>query len=145
MILICDDDATIRSSLSLVLKRAGYEVASAENPHEALGFVRGQCPELILMDMNYSKTTTGEEGLELLRKTRVFCPDVPVILITAWGSIGLAVRGIRAGAFDFVTKPWNNLALLNTIRTAIQVNEESKEQARPAESTANASSAGRRC
>ena len=136
MILICDDDATIRSSLSLVLKRAGYEVASAENPHEALGFVRGQCPELILMDMNYSKTTTGEEGLELLRKTRVFCPDVPVILITAWGSIGLAVRGIRAGAFDFVTKPWNNLALLNTIRTAIQVNEESKEQARPAESTA---------
>lgn len=97
MILICDDDATIRSSLSLVLKRAGYEVASAENPHEALGFVRGQCPELILMDMNYSKTTTGEEGLELLRKTRVFCPDVPVILITAWGSIGLAVRASGPG------------------------------------------------
>ena len=56
MILICDDDATIRSSLSLVLKRAGYEVASAENPHEALGFVRGQCPELILMDMKDRKS-----------------------------------------------------------------------------------------
>ena len=64
------------------------------------------------MDMNYSNTTTGEEGLELLAKVRVFCPAVPVILITAWGSINLAVQGIRAGAFDFITKPWNNLALL---------------------------------
>jgi two-component system NtrC family response regulator len=60
--------------------------------------------------------------LELLAKVRIFRPDVPVILITAWGSIDLAVRGIRGGAFDFVTKPWNNLVLLNTIRTAIELN-----------------------
>jgi len=128
MILICDDDATVRSSLTLVLKRAGYEVATATNPKETIDFVRSTCPELILMDMNYTHTTTGQEGLELLAKVRIFSPDVPVILITAWGSIGLAVQGIRAGAFDFITKPWNNMSLLNSIATAIQLsNEESKE------------------
>ncbi len=124
MILICDDDATIRSSLTLVLKRAGYDVAEAGKPDEALDFVRRTCPELILMDMNYSKTTTGEEGLELLAKVKIFCPDVPVILITAWGTIDLAVRGVKAGAFDFITKPWNNLALLHHIETAIKLSAE---------------------
>ena len=84
MILICDDDTTVRTSLTLVLKRAGYEVATAANQQEAIDFVRHTCPQLILMDMNYSNTTTGEEGLELLAKVRVFCPAVPVILITAW-------------------------------------------------------------
>ena len=123
MILICDDDVTVRTSLTLVLKRAGYEVATAANQQEAIDFVRHTCPQLILMDMNYSNTTTGEEGLELLAKVRIFCPAVPVILITAWGSINLAVQGIRAGAFDFITKPWNNLALLKTIQTAIQLQE----------------------
>lgn len=123
MILICDDDITVRTSLTLVLKRAGYEVATATNQQEAIDFVRHTCPQLILMDMNYSNTTTGEEGLELLAKVRIFCPAVPVILITAWGSINLAVQGIRAGAFDFITKPWNNLALLKTIQTAIQLQE----------------------
>ena len=127
MILICDDDTTVRTSLTLVLKRAGYEVATAANQQEAIDFVRHTCPQLILMDMNYSNTTTGEEGLELLAKVRVFCPAVPVILITAWGSINLAVQGIRAGAFDFITKPWNNLALLKTIETAIQLRD-SKEK-----------------
>lgn len=125
MILICDDDITVQTSLTLVLKRAGYEVASAMNPKEAIDFVRSTCPQLILMDMNYTHSTTGEEGLELLAKVKIFCPEVPVILITAWGSIGLAVRGIRAGAFDFITKPWNNMVLLNSIQTAIQLSEES--------------------
>lgn len=128
MILICDDDATVRTSLTLVLKRAGYKVATASDQQETIDFVRKNSPELILMDMNYSNTTTGEEGLELLVKVRVFRPDVPVILITAWGSIHLAVQGIRAGAFDFITKPWNNLALLNTIQTAIQIHRDSSDE-----------------
>lgn len=128
MILICDDDATVRTSLRLVLKRAGYEVATASNQQEAIDFVRHTCPQLILMDMNYSNTTTGEEGLELLAKVRIFQPSTPVILITAWGSINLAVQGIRAGAFDFITKPWNNLALLKTIQTAIELNESDEKQ-----------------
>ena len=127
-ILICDDDATVRASLALVLKRAGYEVATAENPQQAIDYVRSACPALILMDMNYTRSTSGEEGLELLAKVRIFCPEVPVILITAWGSIGLAVKGVRAGAFDFVTKPWNNLSLLNSIQTAISLNGKNEEE-----------------
>lgn len=111
----------------MVLKRAGYEVATAANQQEVMEFVRHTCPQLILMDMNYSSTTTGQEGLELLAKVRIFCPEVPVILITAWGSIGLAVQGIRAGAFDFITKPWNNMVLLNSIQTAIQLSEGDKD------------------
>ena len=125
MILICDDDPTIRSSLTLVLKRAGYDTAAAATPDEAVNVVRHTTPRLILMDMNYSKSTTGEEGLELLAKVKIFCPDVPVILITAWGSIDLAVRGVRAGAFNFITKPWNNLALLSHIETAIKLSRRS--------------------
>lgn len=128
MILICDDDVTVRTSLTLVLKRAGYEVATASNQQETIDFVRRTCPQLILMDMNYSNTTTGEEGLELLAKVRIFCPTTPVILITAWGSINLAVQGIRAGAFDFITKPWNNQALLKTIQTAIQLRESEEKE-----------------
>lgn len=124
-ILICDDDPTVRSSLSLVLKRAGYGIATAETPEQAVTQIRTTIPGLILMDMNYTRSTTGEEGLELLAKVKVLAPEVPVILITAWGSIHLAVQGIRAGAFDFITKPWNNLALLESIRTAIQVQESS--------------------
>lgn len=124
MILVCDDDPTVRISLTLVLKRAGYEVATASAQQEVLDFVRGNTPELILMDMNYSNTTTGEEGLALLARVQTFRPEVPVILITAWGSINLAVQGIRTGAFDFVTKPWNNLLLLNSIQTAIELNKE---------------------
>ena len=124
-ILICDDDPTVRSSLSLVLKRAGYGSATAETPEQAVAQIRTTIPGLILMDMNYTRSTTGEEGLELLAKVKVLAPEVPVILITAWGSIHLAVQGIRAGAFDFITKPWNNLALLESIRTAIQVQESS--------------------
>ena len=125
MILICDDDAAVRSSLSLVLKRAGYETEDVSAPQEAIAFVHKAEPQLILMDMNYSADTSGEEGLTLLRQVKIFVPNTPVILITAWGSINLAVRGIQAGAFDFVTKPWNNQQLLQTIETAIQLSHNS--------------------
>ena len=127
MILICDDDSAIRSSLTLVLKRAGYETASVCNPQEAIEFIKATPPDLILMDMNYTKGTSGEEGLTLLKQVKIFCPEIPIILITAWGSISLAVKGIQAGAFDFITKPWNNVTLLNTIQTALQLKDEGKE------------------
>lgn len=121
MILIVDDDQAIRSSLTFLLKRAKYEPHAVASPKEAIEVVRNQTPELILMDMNYSLTTTGEEGIFLLKQVKLFCPDTPVILMTAWGSIQLAVEGMRAGAFNFITKPWNNIALLQTIRTAIEL------------------------
>lgn len=121
MILIIDDDPIVRSSLSLLLKRAGYETGTASSPDEALESVRNAPPALMLMDMNFSLTTKGEEGLELLRKVRLFCPETPVILITAWGSISLAVRGMKAGAFDFITKPWDNRQLLKSVETALNL------------------------
>lgn len=121
-ILIIDDDPTVRKSVALLLKRAGYEATEAATPDQALALVRDQPFSLILMDMNYTRTTSGEEGLELLAKVRVFRPDTPVILITAWGSIDLAVRGMRGGAYDFITKPWNNLVLLQRIETALNLN-----------------------
>lgn len=121
MILIIDDDASIRSSLCFMLKRAGYEVQAVASPKEAIEVVRAGSPSLMLMDMNFSLSTSGEEGLTLLKQVKLFLPDVPVILMTAWGSIQLAVQGMQAGAFDFVTKPWNNAALLQRIETALQL------------------------
>lgn len=131
MILIIDDDAAVRSSLTFLLKRAGFEPEAVPGPEEALVVVRQTTLQLILMDMNFTLTTTGEEGIQLLKQVKVFQPDVPVILMTAWGSISLAVQGMQAGAFDFVTKPWNNLVLLKSIRTAIELSEQKKEQKMP--------------
>ncbi len=126
MLLIVDDDNSVRVSLKLLLKRNGYEVATAATPAEAIAFVRATRPDLVIMDMNYSRTTTGEEGLILLKQIKVFHPDVPVILITAWGNIPLAVEGIRAGAFDFITKPWDNYTLLGRVATAISLSSKEK-------------------
>lgn len=131
MILIIDDDAAVRSSLTFLLKRAGFEPEAVPGPEEALAVVRQTAPQLILMDMNFTLTTTGEEGIQLLKQVKIFQPDVPVILMTAWGSISLAVQGMQAGAFDFVTKPWNNLVLLKSIRTALELSEQKKEQETP--------------
>ena len=108
MILIIDDDSAIRSSLSFMLKRAKYDVQAVPGPKEAIEIVRSVAPQLILMDMNFTLSTSGEEGLTLLKQVKVFRPDVPVILMTAWGSIQLAVQGMQAGAFDFITKASTN-------------------------------------
>ena len=127
MILIIDDDSAVRSSLSFMLKRAGYEAQVVPGPREAIEVVRTVAPDLILMDMNFTLSTTGEEGLTLLKQVKVFRPDTPVILITAWGSIQLAVQGMQAGAFDFIPKPWNNAALLQRIETALELSTAPKE------------------
>ena len=131
MILIIDDDAAVRSSLTFLLNRAGYETKAVTTPDEALDVVRETAPGLILMDMNFTLTTSGEEGIKLLRQVKIFCPDVPVILITAWGSISLAVQGMQNGAFDFVTKPWNNQLLLNSIKTAIELTGQKTNKSAP--------------
>ena len=119
MILVIDDDRAIRSTLVYILERNGYETQNAEGPERAMEIVRKEAPQLILMDMNFSLSTDGEEGLTLLKQVKLFCPDTPVILMTAWGNIDLAVRGMRAGAFDFITKPWNNATLMQRVETAL--------------------------
>jgi two-component system NtrC family response regulator len=119
MILVVDDDKNIRLSLKLILEHNEYEVVLAEGPKEAMQIVRNTPTiELVLMDLNYTRATDGEEGLTLLKQVKVFRPELPCILMTAWGSIDLAVQGMRAGAFDFITKPWDNGVLLDRIETA---------------------------
>jgi two-component system NtrC family response regulator len=107
-----------------MLKRAGYETQAVAGPKEAMAIVRNEAPRLILMDMNFSLATSGEEGITLLKQVKLFRPEVPVILMTAWGSISLAVEGMKAGAFDFITKPWHNVALMQRIETALQLTEQ---------------------
>ena len=139
MILIIDDDSAVRSSLSFMLKRAGYEAQTVPGPREAMDVVRAEAPALILMDMNFTLSTTGEEGLTLLKQVKIFRPDVPVILMTAWGSIQLAVQGMQAGAFDFITKPWNNAALLQRIETALELTAVPKDAPEEQRETLNRS------
>ena len=117
-ILIIDDDLAVRTSLELIMKQAGFLPFSADSPPEALNALKGRSPELIIMDMNYSVETSGEEGLKLLKDIKKEAPEVPVILITAWASIQLAVEGMKSGAIDFISKPWNNDHLLQSVKTA---------------------------
>jgi two-component system NtrC family response regulator len=120
MILIIDDDRSVTASLALLLKQAGYASHAVGMPAQAVEWLREQSScELVIQDMNFSRRTSGDEGLALLAQIKTLRPAVPVVLITAWGSIQLAVEGMKAGASDFVTKPWTNQQMLHTIQTAL--------------------------
>src|SRR5512147_3055328 len=98
-LLIVDDDSSVVTSLALLLKQAGYATQSAASPAQALELLaRGGGAEvaLVIQDMNFSRQTTGEEGLSLLAQIKDRRPELPVILMTAWGSISLAVQGVKA-------------------------------------------------
>jgi two-component system, NtrC family, response regulator len=131
LILIVDDDASVTTSLALLLKQAGYSSRACASAEEALGLVRAQPFELVLQDMNFSRQTSGAEGLDLLARIKALRPEVPVILITAWGSIDLAVQGMKAGAADFVTKPWTNPQIQEVVRTALGLSALKPESAAP--------------
>jgi DNA-binding NtrC family response regulator len=121
LILIIDDDEAIRTSLSMLLRRSGYRVATADGHRSALEAAREQRADLALLDMNFSMATSGDEGLALLADLKKNWPELPVILITAWGSIPLAVAGMKAGASDFITKPWNNDQLVKSVKTVLSL------------------------
>ena len=123
MILIVDDDLAVQTSLSLLFKKAGFLSACASNPADGLKLLERNKPEVIVLDLNYGNDTSGKEGLEFLDNIKKNLPSVPVILITAWASIALAVQGMKNGAFDFVSKPWDNEDLLKTIKTAIEISK----------------------
>ncbi len=120
-ILVVDDDVSVTASLALLLKQGGFEHVIATDPAAALAALEQRSIDLAIQDMNFSRSTTGEEGLRLLHEIRRRRPALPVVLITAWGSIALAVEGMRAGAADFVTKPWDNERLLQTVRTTLSL------------------------
>lgn len=122
-ILVADDDHAVRASLTLLLKQQSYEVLEAADTASTLARFKSEKPDLVLLDMNFSAHTSGEEGLFLLRQMKRLDPDCPVLLITAWGSIELAVQGIRSGANDFITKPWHNSHLVKAVETALHLAE----------------------
>ncbi|WP_026262231.1 sigma-54-dependent transcriptional regulator [Spirosoma panaciterrae] len=121
MILIIDDDIAIQTSLSLLFRKEGFAVRLADGPFETFDVLEQEIPEAILLDMNFSVDTSGDDGLRLLRRIRERLPNVPVILITGWGSIDLAVEGMKAGAKDFITKPWQNEHIVQSVRTALNL------------------------
>jgi DNA-binding NtrC family response regulator len=119
MILIVDDDPSVTASLALLLKQNGQASRAASSPDQALAALASDSFALVLQDMNFSLATGGDEGLALLDRIREKYPHLPVILITAWGSIPLAVAGMRAGAADFITKPWSNAQVVHAVKTAL--------------------------
>lgn len=129
MILIVDDDNAVRMSIALALKRAGYEPLTAASEAEALVAVRDERVRLAVLDLNLTQSTTGRQGVELLRKFGILRPGLPVIVITAWGTIPLAVEAMTRGASDFMTKPWSNADLLAKIKKALAKSEREMEEA----------------
>jgi two-component system, NtrC family, response regulator len=119
MILIVDDDFSVTTAIGLLLKQADYPSLTATDQDRAMQILAAEDISLVIQDMNFSRGTSGEEGLELLQRIKALHPDLPVLLITAWGSISLAVEGMKAGAADFITKPWSDRHLLDSVRTAL--------------------------
>lgn len=121
-ILIADDDPDVREALRLMLKGEGYEIESVRSPADVMKRVAREAFDVALVDLNYARdTTSGQEGLDLLAHIRAHDATLPVVVMTAWGSVELAVEAVRGGARDFVQKPWDNARLLSILRTQIEL------------------------
>jgi sigma-B regulation protein RsbU (phosphoserine phosphatase) len=115
-ILLVDDQADVLEALRLLLKGNGYAAETVLNPERALAAAANGAHDLVLIDMNYARdTTSGAEGLALLDMLRARRPEVPVVVMTAWSTIDLAVEAMRRGASDFITKPWENERVLEVL------------------------------
>ena len=121
-ILVVDDDAGVLSALCLLLKSEGYSATTADSPEAALILLKESTYSLILMDLNYSlDTTSGGEGIELISTIRGMDELTPIVVMTGWGSIDVAVKTMRLGANDFIQKPWDNERLLSILRNQIKL------------------------
>ena len=127
MILIIDDDIAVSTSLLLLLQHEGFVAESCGGPAEAVKTITKTEPELIILDLNFSNDTSGKEGMELMAKIKQINPTIPIILITGWASIELAVQGMKAGANDFINKPWSNEHLLQSVKTLLELREKKTE------------------
>lgn len=121
MLLIIDDDTAVQASLNLLLKQEGFNVKVASTPAEGLVFIEQLPVELVLLDMNFTNDNSGREGLKALQQIRIKKPDLPVMLITGWATVSLAVEGMKNGAADFISKPWDNQQLLQSVRTILSL------------------------
>ncbi|MDD5543571.1 MAG: sigma-54 dependent transcriptional regulator [Acidobacteriia bacterium] len=123
-ILIADDQPDVLESLRLLLKGEGYEIEAAMTPSAALSAAGKKDFDICLIDLNYSRdTTSGAEGLELLRQLLLMDGHTPVVVMTAWGSVEVAVEAMRRGAKDFIQKPWENARLLTILRTQVELSQ----------------------
>ncbi len=130
-ILIADDQREVREALRLLFKGEGIDAASVDSPRAALDALKKERFEAALIDLNYARdTTSGAEGLELLRDVRKLDAELPVIVMTAWGTIDLAVEAMRLGAGDFIEKPWDNQRLMSVIRNQLALADSRGEAAR---------------
>src|SRR5256714_2999978 len=123
-ILIADDQADVLAALSLLLKGERFQIESASSPEGVLKAIDSRDFDVVLIDLNYARdTTSGSEGLDLLSRIRAADPTLPVVVMTAWGSVDLAVEAMRRGARDFIQKPWDNARLLAVLRTQVELAE----------------------
>jgi DNA-binding NtrC family response regulator len=121
-ILIADDQPDVLEALRLLLKGEGYQSDSVESPAAAAAALERREYDLVLVDLNYARdTTSGQEGLDLLGRIRAIDESLPVVVMTAWGSVSLAVEAMRGGARDFVEKPWDNDRLVMILRTQVEL------------------------
>ncbi len=121
MILIADDQPDVAEALRLLLKGEGFRTVTAHVPEGVLALLQREETDLALIDLNYTRdTTSGREGMDLLSRMRAFDPTLPVVVMTAWGSVDKAVEAMRLGARDFVEKPWDNARLLATIHAQLE-------------------------
>jgi DNA-binding NtrC family response regulator len=121
-ILIADDQRDVLEALRLLLKSEGHQIDAVESPGAVLSAVERREYDAVLIDLNYTRdTTSGQEGLDLIGRLRAADDSLPVIVMTAWGSVHLAVEAMRRGARDFVEKPWDNHRLLTILRTQIEL------------------------
>ncbi|UPG84007.1 sigma-54 dependent transcriptional regulator [Luteibacter aegosomatis] len=127
-VLVVDDQDAVRDALRLLLKHSGYRVNEAASPADALSLVRADDYAAVLVDMNYSQdTTSGDEGLALIRELVERKPDLPIIAMTAWASIELAVEAMREGAVDFIEKPWQNARLLSVLEARVSLQRSERD------------------
>src|SRR5712675_461015 len=123
-ILIADDQADVLAALRLLLKGERFQIETASSPAGVLRAIDTQEHDVILMDLNYARdTTSGDEGLDLLTRIRAAAPTLPIVVMTAWGSVDLAVEAMRRGARDFIQKPWDNARLLTVLRIQVELGQ----------------------
>jgi FixJ family two-component response regulator len=130
-VLVADDQPDVREALRLLLKNEGYEIQAAASPAEILAALEAQEFDIVLMDLNYARdTTSGAEGLDLLNRIQAIDSALPLIVMTAWGSVQLAVEAMRRGARDFIQKPWENARLLAIVKTQVELRQSLRKQIR---------------
>jgi len=130
-VLLADDLPDVREALRLLLKDEGFETQAASSPAELIAALEAREFDAILMDLNYARdTTSGQEGLDLLGRIQAMDSALPVIVMTAWGSVELAVEAMRRGARDFIQKPWENARLLSILRTQIELRQALRREIR---------------